>query len=821
MVLVRLLALAATALALAVPVCAQTGSLSGTTVDESGAVVPGATVQLVGPQVVPSTTTGPRGDYRFRGVTNGTYRVTVTLAGFSPASATEVTIGNADVVVPPITLTLASLTETVVVSASRTVRALVDAPATMSVVTPQVLASTPALNYGDLLRNLPGVNVIQLSAREVNVTNRSATSTLANSQLVLLDGRSIYLDFFGIVLWDFLPNNLGDIKQIEVIHGPASAVWGANALTGVVNILTKSPREAPGTTVTMNGGFFSRDAGSTAGRGIGTLFGANATVAQAPTERWSYRVSAGYFSSDPLPRPTGQIPIIPDPRNPGATIGGARYPADSDGSIGTAFQNRGTSQPKFVVRADQELDRGRITYEGGLAGSQGIIYTGIGPFNIQPGSYMGYGRVNYSNAGLRVSAFTNFLNVQAPNLLLLSPATASPLRLDVATQTYDVEIGDSFALRRRHLVSVGGNFRRNNFDLSIAPAAEDRNEAGAYAQDEVAFGRVRVTLGGRVDKFGNLSDPAFSPRIAAVFKPRSDHALRMSFNRAFRSPSVINNFLNTGIVVPTDLSSLSPLLPPTLRPLVSQPFPLAVQAVGSDLPIGSTAQQELTKESLTAYEVAYTATFHDRTTASVAVYVNDLHDSIKFTPLPASLDPYTATSPPPGWLLPPTTLSVLAQQGVFLPRTGFTYLNLGPLRQKGVELALDHRISRAATAFINYSWQAKPTVLEDPHPYPLQQLALPPTHRLNVGFNIDGARWLGSGSVNYVDRALWTDVLTSAYSGYSDAFTLVNASLGVKWASGRITTLVKATNILNRDIQQHVFGDLIMRSVNFEVRFTR
>ena len=80
---------------------------------------------------------------------------------------------------------------------------------------------------------------------------------------------------------------------------------------------------------------------------------------------------------------------------------------------------------------------------------------------------------------------------------------------------------------------------------------------------------------------------------------------------------------------------------------------------------------------------------------------------------------------------------------------------------------------------------------------------------------------IGSGSVNYVDKALWTDVLTSAYSGYSDAYTLVDASIGRKWANGRITTLVKATNLLNRDIQQHVFGDLIKRSVNFEVRFTR
>src|SRR5207249_1530948 len=181
---------------------------------------------------------------------------------------------------------------------------LIDAPATMSVVTSDVLASTPALNYGDLLRSVPGVNVIQLSARDVNVTNRQGTSTLSNSQLVLLDDRSIYLDFFGLVLWDFMPANMSDIKQIEVIRGPASAVWGANALTGVVNVITKTPRQTPGTTVSLTGGFFDREAGSTAGKGVGRLFGANATVAQAPNAIWSYRVSAGYFNSDPLPRPT-------------------------------------------------------------------------------------------------------------------------------------------------------------------------------------------------------------------------------------------------------------------------------------------------------------------------------------------------------------------------------------------------------------------------------------------------------------------------------------------------------------------------------------
>src|SRR5205814_819168 len=149
--------------------------------------------------------------------------------------------------------------------------------------------------------------------------------------------------------------------------------------------------------------------------------------------------------------------------------------------------------------------------------------------------------------------------------------------------------------------------------------AENRTELGAYVQDEIFVDRFRFTLGGRVDKFGNLSDPVFSPRLAATFKPTANHAVRVSFNRAFRSPSVTNNYLDINIVVPTDL-----------RPLVATPFPLTVRAVGSRLPIGAVAQNELVEESLTAYEVAYDATIR-RTRFGAAFFVNDVDNQINFS----------------------------------------------------------------------------------------------------------------------------------------------------------------------------------------------
>ena len=578
------------------PVLAQTRTLSGTIVDDSGAAVQGASVTLMAPPVRETAITDSNGEYRFRNVPPGTYQVDASLAGFSPVSRDNIVVDarrcDACLRLPWPWL---RLSETVVVSASKVETELINAPATMTVLGENVLESTPAQNFGDLLRTVPGMNVVQTSARDINLTSRAATSTLATSQLALLDGRSIYLDFFGLILWDFIPTNLDDIKQIEVVRGPASAVWGANALTGVVNIITKSPREAPGTTAIFSAGAMDRNVGidnRTRRRPdvecCGQHLAGRERSMVVPPER---RV---------LPRGSLPAPDWPDSRHHrptrsdwSATVGGALYPLDASGALGTAFQNRGTKQPKFDVRIDQERSDAHLTYAAGVAGTSGTIYTGIGPFDIQPGSVLAYGKVNYSRGSLKVNLFTNIVDGQAPNLLLPDPLTGRPLQLDFKTQTYDAEFGHAKVLGRRQHVSYGGNYRRNNFDITLAPAAKDRNELGGYVQDEIFFDRFRFWVGGRVDKFGNLADPVFSPRLTAMFQASPTQSLRVSYNRAFRSPSVVNNYLDVAIVNPVDLRGLAPCCRRRCNPLVAAPFPLLVRAVGSELPIGTMAQTPL------------------------------------------------------------------------------------------------------------------------------------------------------------------------------------------------------------------------------------
>ena len=308
---------------------AQTGAITGSVADESGAVVPGATITLSGPGVSRVTQSDGTGEYAVAGLSPGAYTVTVSLRGFSDATVESVDVSDGSLAVPVVTLQIAGLGDTVVVTASRTEVRIVDAPVTTSVITSDTLATTASSNVGDALRAVPGVNVVQLSARDVNVASRQSAGTLVNSQLVLVDGRSLYLDFFGFVMWDLVPANFSDIEQIEVVRGPASATWGANAMTGAVNIITKPPRESVGSTVTLSGGWIDREAGSTVGQGAGTMVGANATVTRAPTDRLAYRISAGYFSSDAFPRPTGRVPVIADPRIPGG-VGRPRAGVSSD-----------------------------------------------------------------------------------------------------------------------------------------------------------------------------------------------------------------------------------------------------------------------------------------------------------------------------------------------------------------------------------------------------------------------------------------------------------------------------------------------------------
>jgi iron complex outermembrane receptor protein len=653
----------------------------------------------------------------------------------------------------------------VVVTASRREETLLNAPATMTVVTAEVIRNAPSRDIVDLLRAVPGMNVVGTSARDFNVTARASTGTLADSTLVLLDGRSLYQDFFGFVLWDFMPVTVNEFKQIEVIRGPASAVWGANAMNGVINVISRTPREMVGTHVDLDFGQFNRTMGGQAFDG-GGLFSINMSHAQAPTDRFAFKVSGSVFTQEAFARPVDMLP-------------GTRIPPPP-------FENLGTLQPKLDARADYGLADGRqsITLAGGISGTEGIIHSGLGPFEIPRGSTFKYGRINYQRDRLKVQVFANAVDGHAIGRLVYG-TDGQPLVFDFENQAYDVEVSNLHLIGERHLVSYGGNYRHNNFDLSLASGSGSRDEGGIYVQDQIFLSeQFRWVVGTRIDRFDVLNKNVFSPRTTFMIKPRPSQTIRLSYNRAFRAPSFVDNFMDVDLLAEVTL--------PT------GPFRFPVESFGNS---------RLHEEALTAYEVGYIGQFGP-ITAGAAIYRNDTQNMIQF----AQVESYTSANPPPGWPLPLAVLDGLAASGSGVP-SRYAYVNYAGVVDKGLELSFETHVTPALAVFANYSWQAEP----EPDGFDKNELNLQPRHRFNVGASFVRGQLFSSASTNVVTQARWQDVVSPGLQGWTEPYLMLNAALGMRSTDGRMDLAVRVTNLLNSDVRQHVYGDVVRRTIKGEV----
>src|SRR4030095_817151 len=138
----------------------------------------------------------------------------------------------------------------------------------------------------------------------------------------------------------------------------------------------------------------------------------------------------------------------------------------------------------------------------------------------------------------------------------------------------------------------------------------------------------------------------------------------------------------------------------------------------------------------------------------------------------------------PRWPLPPAFVPPNT-----LPAS-FTYLNLGRIRDKGVELGVDALVNQYVNVFTNYSYQWKPTIADFPTGTGIDDINWPPTNRFNAGFHFTYNRFLGNLSGSYTDTAYWQDVLDARFAGSTDAYTLVTSGFGVRWWGDRVTTSI-------------------------------
>ncbi len=758
------------------------GRMNGVVTDSQNAVIPGAGILASNERTGADfrTVANDAGAWEIPLLPPGDYTVTVVAPSFATAVHKHIKVEAGASAVLNVTLNV-GISETIVVSASRIEEEPVNAPAAVSVVSEQTIRDAPTQNFADLLRSVPGVNVMQVSARDFNVTPRAATMIPAASQLVMVDGRSINQDYIGYVAWDFVPASLSEVKQVEVLRGPASAVWGSDALNGVVNILTKSPREMAGTTLTIGGGGFDRS-GGIADSDTGSLFYVSASHAMAVNDRWAFKLSGGYLTHDAFARPSGTIPN--DYHTP--------YPP---------FQNYGTEQPKADARIDYDFPDGRqhISFSGGYAGTGGAFHTGLGPFRLKDGASGSYGKFTYNRGELSVRSFVNLWQGEAYSLLSVGPL-GDPLNLFFDNKTWDIEMGNSHSIHSRHLLSYGGDYRHSWYDITMAPGGKKRDEGGAFIQDEIFLSEhFRWLVGGRLDKFDILDHPVFSPRTALLLKPSPGQTFRISYSRAYRVPGMFHNYLDTVVVNRLDLG----LIVPDMSGIYYY-FP--VQGVGN---------LYLKEQTLNAYEGGYVATVaRGRVGLGATFYLTDSKNDFVL----GQTGSYSSSNVPPGWPLPPYVLDILIAQNAFGPGLGLpsviSYVNLGTVRNKGVEANIDTQIHRYVKAYANYSWQAKPV----PKDFSISLINLPPEHRFNAGLAFDQGLFLGTLDVQYTDTAYWRDVLDASYAGWTPPYTVVNAGAGVRLGNGKCMLMLKVNNLANKPVQNHLFGDLLKRQVVGEMR---
>jgi outer membrane receptor protein involved in Fe transport len=716
---------------------AQTPGLSGTVRDPSGAVIPGAAVTATNVKtgVETSATTGSDGRFSLA-LPPGPYTLRAVLDGFSPWVG-DVTIGNRpaerDVI-----LSIRPYADTVVVTGTRSPEALRAAPVAMTVIPEAAIAATAAPHYGELLRPAPGVNTIELSARDVQVSTRAATGRNARTTLALLDGRTMYQDYFGMVLWDLVPVAFDEVKQVEVLRGPGSAIWGANALTGVVNILTKSPKEMAGTTGRAG-------IGSPGIRDVGL-------VHAAVNGRVSYKASGSFFTQDAWDRPA----------------------ALPDGTALPPYTSSGTDQYKADGRVDIDGRGGeRWRFDGGFASSSGLIVVAVGPFDART-LRQGYASAEYTRASRSLSAF---FTAHRSNYVGLLGADVS----DINSQLLQIDAKDGRTIARRHVLVYGGTFKHSHFDLSFVPDVHRREELGAFVTDDLFVNdRLRLTGGLRVDWFNTFGAFA-SPRAGARFDVAEGHTVRATYNRAYVAPSLVENFSD----FPNSIAI----------PLPTGPFALPTVVVGDPA---------LRPTTIDAVEIGYTGIVR-QASVELSWYRNRTADLIQ---LPVT-EFYTPATAPAGWPLPPAVLSAL-----LLPKT-FTWSSVGNLTESGFEAGLHLPLRGGVAAAATYSLQTEPDVAPStPSPVAVN---IPPRHRASMRLTGDRGRLLGSAGLSFTDRAFWTDVL--AFQGWTDSFWLLDGTVGVRFGRGRVTWLAKGTNLADRRVQHHIFGDIIRRRLTTELRF--
>lgn len=492
-------------------------------------------------------------------------------------------------------LSLEDLGQIKITSVSRKSQSLSGAATAIHVITQEDIRRSGVNSLPEALRMAPGLDVALAGSRKWAISSRGFNSTFANKLLVLMDGRTIYSPLFSGVFWEETDTVLEDVDRVEVIRGPGATVWGANAVNGVINIITKSAKETQGTLISGGGGIEER---------------AFATVrygGQLATNVY-YRVYGKYANRDEF------------------TLAGKG-----------AGDSWWMAQDGFRLDWDVS-DINRLTLQGDYYNGEldGKFYK----HSLTPPSYGPVSLPSTAQGANILSRWTHEFSADSDMSLQMYYDRTDRV-YGIAGEirdTFDLDAQHRFHLGDRHEIVWGGSYRfsadeiKENPDFQMRDPSVGLQFVSAFVQDDITLvrDRLHLTLGTKVEH-NDFTGLEVQPSGRVAWTPHNNHTVWGAVSRAVRTPSRSER----GISV---YGNIQPLLPPL-------PLPVLAPGVGNP---------DFVSEELLAYEIGYRVMPHPRLSLDCAAFYNDYDRLQSVTALPIELRFSPEPSPTPYLVFPLT-----------------------------------------------------------------------------------------------------------------------------------------------------------------------
>ena len=736
-----------------------------------------------------------------------------------------------------------------------------EAPAAISVVSPEQLQAAAITAQTPLaLQATPGVDVVQSGINDFNVNSRGFNSSLNRRMLVLQDGRDLAIAFLGSQEWNGMTQPLEDLGKVEVVRGPGSALYGANAFSGVINITTPTAREQLGGRGTVSAGELSSF--RIDGRYAGLL----------ADGRFGYRVNGGYNTSDTWDRSrtlfngTSLQEEYADATDTPVPLTVERLPLKGQtvdtADAGVPVGDRDPLENVYGAgRLDYYFDNGSVlSVDGGASQVQnGLFVTGIGRVQVDK-AVKPYARVAMAAERFNVFAYWNSRTSIEPQFSL-----ASGLPIEERSDIFHLEGQNNWLFNGdRGRVVYGASVRNTQTNTSgtlMNPADDDRSDNlySAYGQVEYKIApKWRVVGAARFDD-GDLIDGQFSPKGALVFSPNENHSLRFSVNRAFQTPNYSEFFLRVPVAEPSGgpaqveggieqyyAAVLNSAVAPAVADLtITRDLPWNFSPETQALALGN---PNLDVETVTGWEWGYKGSA-GKFTFTVDSYVNRmsnfvtdllpgvnqaLYPSYALTSqvnVPAELQALdarlAALGLPPNHPLRAPIPQLLGAYSALQAGTQvqganalatlpggtralvLSYTNAGEVTEQGIELGLGYQISpefRGDVSFTGFDFDVDEgsAALGD------QLLPNTPSKKMTMSVSYAGRQGFdGNVTVRLVDGYPWA---AGIFQGYVPAAELVNLSAGYQ-ISNYVRLQATATNLLDQQQYQIFGGSVIGRRV--------